>query len=324
MERIARLSGHLAPPSPPPPASLASTRTAAGILGRPLARLPPSSRDGLAEHQRGTFWFDVEAHGLTKPVFPALAESIGSVDCCVVGAGICGLKLARYLARCGLSVVVLEGATVGDNAASARNQGCLQHVVGDYVKAGADAKPLEELGKENRRLIAEQVSEYGIECDWLPTAENYAVCRDSPDAAEQLAGMRAEAAARQADGMSCRVLNEEEATELCAGGKENGLYIGGLQHYGDMAATFHSGKYLFGLARGVGATPGVSLFERSRVVEVTEEEVGGGKGVRLVTAAGHAVRAKHAILATNACVPQFAPWLADALRAELAVGVKVI
>ena len=28
------------------------------------------------------------------------------------------------------------------------------------------------------------------------------------------------------------------------------------------------------------------------------------------------MRAKHAILATNACVPQFAPWLADALRAE--------
>lgn len=110
--------------------------------------------------------------------------------------------------------------------------------------------------------------------------------------------MAAEAAARQADGISCRVLSAEEAEEVGAGGKENRLYIGGLQHYGDMASTFHSGKYLFGLARGVGGTPGVSLFENSRVVEIAEFP----GGVSLVTAAGHSVRASHCILAGDECL----------------------
>ena len=312
MDRVARISGHIISSS----AGTAATTTQSP-LGRPLAKLPPSSRSEIPEHARGTFWSDIEVHGLAKPTFPRLEESLCDVDCAVVGAGIVGLKLARYLARYGLSVVVLEGATVGDNAASARNQGCLQHVVSDYATAGSDAKPLEELGKENRRLIAEQVTEFGIECDWLETAENYMVCRDSPDASEQLAGMRAEVAARQADGLSCRFLEAEEATELGAGGTQNGLYIGGLQHFGDMAATFHSGKYLFGLAKGVGATPGVALYENSRVIEIEELGHGGRDGgVRLVTASGHSVQARHGIIATNACVPQFAPWLADALRAE--------
>ena len=95
------------------------------LLGRPLAALPPSSRAVAPE--AGLFWQDIEAHELLRPQFPTLSADLTSgVDCVVIGAGIVGLKLARYLSRHGLTVVVLEGAAIGDQAASARNQGCLQ------------------------------------------------------------------------------------------------------------------------------------------------------------------------------------------------------
>ena len=112
--------------------------------------LPPSSRNGAP-----TFWYDIEAHGLARPSFPTLEADIAAVDCAVVGAGIVGLKLARHLAQYGLSVAVLEGTSIGDQAASARNQGCLQRVVGDYVAMGDDAAPMERLGLEGEEGVAQ-------------------------------------------------------------------------------------------------------------------------------------------------------------------------
>eukprot|EP01047_Picozoa_sp_COSAG01_P004793 COSAG01_NODE_159_length_23702_cov_119.507585_28_plen_232_part_00 len=162
-------------------------------------------------------------------------------------------------------------------------------------------------------MVCETCEEYGIECDLLDTPEVSLICSDTPDAEQALAQMREEAALRRADGFDCRFLDAAEATALGAGGSSNRLYIGGLCHGGrDMAATFHSGKYLFGLARGVGAMDGVHLFEQSRVVALQEDE---GK-VYVTTAGGQRVHAQHCLLATNATVPQFVPWLADCLHAE--------
>eukprot|EP01052_Picozoa_sp_SAG31_P077552 SAG31_NODE_36934_length_309_cov_0.685714_1_plen_74_part_01 len=62
----------------------------------------------------------------------------------------------------------------------------------------------------------------------------------------------------------------------------------------------------------VGSTAGITLYEKSRVIEINDTAA----GVELITSSGHSVKTKHAIIATNACVPQFAPWLASALRAE--------
>ena len=230
----------------------------------------------------------------------------------MVGAGIVGLKLARHLAQYGLSVAVLEGTSIGDQAASARNQGCLQRVVGDYLAMGDDAAPMERLGLENRRMIREQIAQYGIECDLLETHECSLICSDTPGSEQLLSAYRAEAAARQADGFSCHYMEQEEARAKGAGGHENGLYIGGICHDGDMAATFHSGKYLFGLARGVGAIDGVEIWEHARVVSIADRS----DGVTLTTATGRTVAAAHGFIATNACVPQFVPRLADCLRAE--------
>ena len=133
-------------------------------LGRPLRVLPPSSRD-----HSPPFWFDVERHGVERPSFPRLAADVREVDAVVVGAGIVGLKLARYLARYGKSVVVLEGSAIGDQAASSRNQGCFQHTASgdDFEAAADDAAALERLGVENRRLARALLTQY----EQLPSLE---------------------------------------------------------------------------------------------------------------------------------------------------------
>ena len=66
MERLALLADHLrSPHSPTEPAHPTPTAAdAAGGVG-PLPALPPSSRNGAP-----TFWYDIEAHGLARPVFP--------------------------------------------------------------------------------------------------------------------------------------------------------------------------------------------------------------------------------------------------------------
>jgi|EP01046_Picozoa_sp_COSAG06_P051606 hypothetical protein len=268
MDRVARLAQHVTPAG----AVGASAAADPALLGRPLAALPPSSRAASASPM--PFWEDIEVHGLTRPRFPTLASDLGGLDCVVIGAGIVGLKLARHLAQYGLTVAVIEGSTIGDQAASARNQGCLQRTASDYLTYGADAKPMEELGLENRRMIRQQIEEYSISCDLLETPECSLVCAGTPDAEGTLDAMRAEASARQADGFACRFLDAAQAAEMGAAGQVNGLYVGGLCFEGDMAATFHSGKYLFGLAQGVAGTAGVQLFERSRAVAINDDREG--------------------------------------------------
>lgn len=59
-----------------------------------------------------------------------------------------------------------------------------------------------------------------------------------------------------------------------------------------MAATFHSGKYLFGLASGVAVTPGVSLFEHARAVRITDADDGEDGSVSVTTAGGQVVVAR--------------------------------
>src|SRR5256885_13424582 len=66
------------------------------------------------------YWLD-----LPRPAFPSL-DGDTTADVAIVGAGIAGLKFARYLSQRGLTSVVLEGAKVGEGA-SGRNQGTINH-----------------------------------------------------------------------------------------------------------------------------------------------------------------------------------------------------
>src|SRR6202035_2033674 len=98
------------------------------------------------------YWLD-----LPRPVFPKL-EGDTTADVAIIGAGIAGLKLARYLSRHGLTVVVLEGAKVGEGA-SGRNQGTINHSPNvayapcTRLHSRQIARDLWRLGLENQRLL---------------------------------------------------------------------------------------------------------------------------------------------------------------------------
>ena len=66
------------------------------------------------------YWLD-----LPRPRFAPLETNL-TADAVVIGAGICGLKIAHYLHQRGINCVILEGGQVGEGA-SARNQGSINH-----------------------------------------------------------------------------------------------------------------------------------------------------------------------------------------------------
>src|SRR6478735_761064 len=80
------------------------------------------------------------AYELTAPEFPAQPrlEGRARADVCILGAGFTGLSAAIELAEAGLSVIVLEGGSVGSGA-SGRNGG---QVIFGYSKEQAQIEAL--------------------------------------------------------------------------------------------------------------------------------------------------------------------------------------
>lgn len=250
------------------------------------------------------YWLD-----LRRPSYPSLETNI-TADAVVIGAGICGLKMARCLNRHGLRTIVLEGGRIGDGASS-RNQGSINHGAAlSYVECidryGRErARQLWRLGLENHHLLHEQIEEYAIACDYQVEGYTYLARLDQDDYAQTLQAYHADAGLLQDDGFDVATLDGHEAAEL-AGGPH---YAGGYIYRTD--AQFHSGKYLIGLAGAIAQQPHVSLYEGSRVRSIKRE----GETVRVETDTG-AVSAVRVFLALNALTPQFVPQLESRLRAE--------
>ena len=250
------------------------------------------------------YWLDLE-----RPVYPRLDQST-TADIAIVGAGIAGLKLARFLSRHGLDIVILEGGQVGDGA-SGRNQGSLNHAPGiGYAECIARysrpiARKLWQLGLLNHELMREQLSDYAIDCDYDVGGFHSLARRDIVGHEQAILQYREDYQLLREDGFEVEWLDEPTARER--GGSS--LYIGGINYLTD--AQFHSGKYVIGLARGVSQHPRVRLFEQTRVERITSEK----SNACLETRQGR-VQARHVFLATNALAPQFVPALEPGLRAE--------
>ncbi len=250
------------------------------------------------------YWLD-----LKRPSFPTL-QADTTADVAIIGAGIAGLKLARYLSRHGLTVVVLEGVKVGEGA-SGRNQGTINHspnvAYAPCVRLNSrrTARDLWQLGLENQRLLREQIVDYAINCDYQASGQTYLVRRDVAGWENTFAAYRADYDLLREDGFDVAWFDEREARSV--GGSP--LYAGGLHYATD--AQFHSGKFVIGLAQGVSHDAGVRIFEGVRVERIDRV----GETTRIM-AGGHAVTAPVVFLATNALVPQYVPRLERSLRAE--------
>ena len=78
--------------------------------------------------------------------------------------------------------------------------------------------------------------------------------QDAADPAAALAALEADTAARRADGFDVEMLTSAQIdAALGVPSGRPGQYLGAQRF--NYSATFHPGKYLFGLARGVGRQP---------------------------------------------------------------------
>ncbi len=249
------------------------------------------------------YWLDFD-----RPHFATLERDL-TADVAIIGAGICGLKLARSLARLGVSVVILEARRVGEGA-SGRNQGCMTHDHGSYATSIArytrgTARQLWTIGLEGVAAVREQIEEYSIDCDFEASGCFSFVRPDDDDPGGLAATHRSDHDLLREDGFNVELVDADEVRER-SGSAFPQLALGYLD-----AAQFHSGKFVVGLAAGVSQLPTVQLFEGARVVGVDAQPA----GVRVRTEAAN-VTADSVFLATNALAPQIVPRLERGLRAE--------
>ena len=249
------------------------------------------------------YWLDVD-----RPTYPPLEDSV-TADVAIVGAGVCGVKLAHAISRHGVEVIVVDGGRVGEGA-SGRNQGCMTYGLGSYTAfieqhSRPVARDLWKLGCESRRMIREQIDEYGIDCDYEENGAYYIARHDLIDADRQIEEWRIDQQLLVEDGIDASLIDEVDVRER-SGSPFPHVGFG----YND-AAQFHSGKFITGLAAGVAQKPGITICEGTRVEWI---ERFGGRTV-LHTPRGR-IDAGEAFLALNAMTPQLLPHLERPLRAE--------
>jgi len=225
------------------------------------------------------------------PDRPALHGDI-EADVCVVGGGIAGCSTALHLAERGYKVVLLEGNRIGFGA-SGRSGG--QAIVGyacsqDKLVAQvgpADAKRMFDISVDALHLMQALVDKHRIDCDlhWghLHTAIK-------PRQVIELRSYQDELASQYS--YTTRWLDRAELAQVL----NTERYIGGLRD--DRSGHLHPLNYTLGLAAAAEAA-GAKIHEQAMVVGIDQ-----GAIVRLRTAAGHSVRAKHVALCCNAFIDE--------------------
>jgi gamma-glutamylputrescine oxidase len=222
---------------------------------------------------------------------PALTVDV-EADVCVVGGGIAGCATALFLAERGYKVVLLEGHRIGFGA-SGRSGG--QAIVGyacsqDTLVAQvgqADARKMFDISVAALDLVQDLITKHRIDCDlrWghVQTALK----------PRQVSDLRAHQ--DELDGYGYTGTRWLDRTELSAVLDTN-RYLGGLRD--DRSGHLHPLNYTLGLAAAAEAA-GVQIFEQAMVVGVEH-----GATVKLRTAGGQTVRARHVALCCNAFIDE--------------------
>ncbi|QND46505.1 FAD-binding oxidoreductase (plasmid) [Rhizobium lusitanum] len=224
-----------------------------------------------------------------RPVFGTLSGD-HRYDVAIIGGGYTGLSTARYLARRGLSSVVLEANRIGWGA-SGRNGGV---VSGKFRLAFSDiagrfgietARRMHDLGIEAIEHVGELVEDYGItSAGYRPTGS----LRCAHNA------VSLEALKTEVDWLK-QALGDNACSILSPGDMER--ETGSRDFTGGMLNThggvIHPLNFVFGIAAGLKAA-GIDIFESAPVTGLRRE----GSGVRLETPHG-IITAGQAVIATN-------------------------
>ncbi len=202
----------------------------------------------------------------TANPYPATEALAGTTkaDVTIIGGGYTGLSAAIHLARRGVDVAVIEANRVGWGA-SGRNGGQIgSGLRADQFKlermVGQDrARALWDLSVEAKATLRGLIAEHGIACD-LKRGQLHADHKpqfvgESHRYAEHLATAYGYSEAEPASRDDVRAMLSSDA------------YFGGLMDWG--AGHLHPLNYALGLAHAAQGL-GVRIFERSRVVSVSE------------------------------------------------------
>jgi gamma-glutamylputrescine oxidase len=235
-------------------------------------------------------YYAASAH--PAPERPPLAGDI-EADACIVGGGIAGCATALFLAERGYKVVLLEGNRIAYGA-SGRSGG--QAIVGyacsqDKLVAQVgrdDARKMFDISVEALDLIKALVAKHGIDCDLQWGHLHTAI---KPRQETELRAWQEELV-NDYGYTGTRWLDRAELGAVL----DTDRYIGGLRD--DRSGHLHPLNYTLGLAAAA-EKAGVRIFEQSMVTAIEH-----GATVRLRTASGASVRAKHVALCCNAFIDE--------------------
>ncbi|NTF57187.1 FAD-binding oxidoreductase [Agrobacterium rhizogenes] len=241
-----------------------------------------------------------------RPVFGTLSGD-HRYDVAIIGGGYTGLSTARYLARRGLSSVVLEANRIGWGA-SGRNGGV---VSGKFRLAFSEiagrfgietARRMHDLGIEAIEHVGELVEDYGIASASYRTAGSLRCAHN----AVSLEALKTEVNwLQQALGdNACSILSPGDM-ERETGSRD---FTGGMLN--THGGVIHPLNFVFGIAAGLKAA-GIHIFENTPVTGLRRES----SGVCLETPHG-TITAGQAVIATNS--------YSDLTRATAAVRKAII
>jgi glycine/D-amino acid oxidase-like deaminating enzyme len=227
-----------------------------------------------------------------EPLPPPAGES--EADLCVVGGGFTGLWTALHAKADdpGRDVVVLEAGAVGA-AASGRNGGFLEASLTHGIENGLarfadEIETLERLATENFDGLRSDLERHGIECGFEQTGL-LAVALEP----HELAWLEESAETLRRFGHDFELLDREAVRAEV----DSPTYLGALwQRTGQ--ALVDPGRLGAGLLDAA-LRAGVRVHEHTAATGLRER----GGGVEVRHAGGGAVRARRAVLATNAFPP---------------------
>ncbi|WP_366656867.1 FAD-binding oxidoreductase [Fodinicurvata sp. EGI_FJ10296] len=235
------------------------------------------------------------------PAAPPL-QGATKADVAVVGGGFTGLSTALTLAERGFDVVVLEGRRIGWGA-SGRNGGQIIHgfnkSLGEIaaISGPDDARKLYEMECESRRLIAERVDRFAIDCD-LKWGSMLAAVK--PRQMDYLRQSHDEWAGEYGYRSMTLVERPEMADYVNVPAYHGGLFDQASGH-------LHPLNYALGLAAAC-RRAGVRFHENSMVSGLDD-----GPSPSVVTETGR-VDAKFVVLAGNAYMPKLNGPVARTMR----------
>ncbi|KQV68333.1 FAD-binding oxidoreductase [Rhizobium sp. Root1220] len=234
-----------------------------------------------------------------RPSYPSLDGS-RTCDVAIVGGGYTGLQAAYYLAKAGVSVVLIEACRFGDGA-SGRNGGQLgtgQRWWPEEMeeKIGYErSKALFDLAEAAKRHLLDFAMDHQIDIDFMPGQMNV-----SHKVGYQRAyHANAEIAASRYDYPHLRFMDREETQQRLGSNR----YLCGVRDTG--TGHIHPLKLLIGLAR-VAANAGAGIFEMTKATAIRQ---GGGK-VTIETPQGQIVSSK-ALIACNGYIGNLEPVTAS-------------